>query len=289
MIVSDFLTWMLRESGVVADGQVPNARDIVDAFNRANVMLGQWQRKRWMVYHLVDRFCTSTGQIDYTVGPGQQFNIGYRPERIYSGFFRQFPQLGATPDTPGPPVSYTYYCQVRDHYHPSITSNIVKLVLTTPYVPPEPLPSGVGQPVDYPLNIIRARENYSVINLKSLVSWPQSVFLDTGWPIGYAKFYPVPAAGQFELHLQFGEVLQKFINLSDEIAFPPEYEAALLYNLVVRTRAAYGLQADPVMVGLAKDGLDTVREASLQIPNMYMPPELIRDGRYNIYSDNVDK
>jgi hypothetical protein len=265
---------MLRESGVIAAGQVPVAQDIQDSFNRTNTMLAQWQRKRWLVYHLIDVVCNSTGVPNYSVGPGQQFNIANRPERIYSAFFRQFPG-GAIPQV-------SFQVRVRDHYNPNIISNIVPLTI-----------AGVAGPqpniVDYPLNVIRTWENYSVIALKTLPSWPESVFLDTGWPFGTAKFYPVPLAGQFELHLQFSEVLQRFVNLSDEINLPPEYEGGMLYNLICRTRAAYGLAADPVMIALAKDGLDVIREANLQIPNMSMPPTLIRDGRYNIYSDNTDR
>lgn len=273
--VRDLLIWILRESGVVAAGQVPVAVDILDAFNRINIMLAQWQRKRWLVYHLIDVTCISTGAPNYSVGPGQQFNVGNRPERIYSAFFRQFPG--------GVPPTYNYIIGVRDANNTNVVSNFIQVTLSGGLVP------GLPGIVDYPLNVIRAYENYSMIALKTLPSWPESVFLDTGWPFGQALFYPVPLQGQFELHLQFAEVLQSFSNLSDTINLPPEYYAGIFYNMIVRTRAAYGLQADQVMVAMAKDGMETIRSANLQIPNMLMPPSLIRDDRYNIYSDNTDR
>lgn len=275
--IRDLLIWVLRESGAIAAGQVPLAVDISDSFNRANLLLAQWQRKRWMVYHLLDIACISTGSNQYTVGPGQQFSIANRPERIYSGFYRQFPG-GASPEE-------FYIVGVRDHNQPQVVSNFVPLTISSGQI--------AGQPgiVDYPLRIIRTWEDYSTVSIPTLASWPDAVFLDTGWPFGTAFFYPVPASGQFELHLQFAAVLQSFQNLSDTILMPPEYAAALFYNLICRTRAAYGLQPDPVMIALAKDGLDTVREANLQIPNMRMPSALIRGGRarYNIFTDNTSR
>lgn len=292
MTVRDLLSWILRESGVVAAGQVPSAQDINDAFMRCNTMLAQWQRKRWLVYHLVDVFTPSTGAAAYFVGPGQSFNIGMRPDKIFSGFFRQFNQLANGNYTPPGPV--TYNVCIRDHNFPEVVSNSLSLTLAPLLPVPDNQPPSTG--IDYPLRIIPSRENYSVISMKGLQSWPQSVFLDTGWtnngaPPGcaVALFYPVPLANLFELHLQFSEVLQKFVNLSDDIILPPEYEAAILYNMIVRTKTAYGLPMDPVMVALAKDGLGTLREANFQMPNMSMPAELVRTSRYNIFSDNADR
>lgn len=291
MIVRDLLSWMLRESGVVAAGQVPSAQDINDAFLRINTMLAQWQRKRWLVYHLVDVFTPATGQAKYYVGPGQSFNIGNRPDKIFSGFFRQFNQdANSSYPTNG---STSYIVQVRDHNNPSVVSNSLTLTLG-PLLPVPPLqPPSTG--IDYPLRVIPSMENYSAISMKGLVSWPQSVFLDTSWTSGapagcaVACFYPVPLANLFELHLQFAEVLQSFVNLSDTINLPPEYQAALLYNMIVRTKTAYGLPMDQVMVALAKDSLATLREANFQMPNMSMPAELVRTSRYNIFSDNADR
>jgi hypothetical protein len=263
-----------------------------DAFMRVNMMLAQWQRKRWLVYHLIDVFTPSTGQEAYFVGPGQSFNIGMRPDKIFSGFFRQFNQNANSQQQNDGTTVIT--AMVRDHNNPQVVSNALSLTLAPEFpVPPFQAPS-TG--IDYPLRVIPARENYSAISMKGLVSWPQSVWLDTGWtntgaPAGcaVAHFYPVPLSGLFELHLQFSEVLQSFSNLSDTIILPPEYQGAILYNMIVRTIAAYKLPPDQVMIALAKDALATLREANFQMPNMSMPAELTRTSRYNIFSDNADR
>jgi len=45
-----------------------------DAWARLQWMLQQWERKRFLVYHLRDYSVVSTGAISYTFGPQGQFN-----------------------------------------------------------------------------------------------------------------------------------------------------------------------------------------------------------------------
>ena len=85
-----------------------------------NMMLAQWQRKRWMVYSLDDVAFTPTGAASYTVGLGGTVNIP-RPDRIEAAFVR--------------------------------------------------LTNG-AMPVDYPLALLEAREDYNKIALKNLQTFP---------------------------------------------------------------------------------------------------------------------
>ena len=57
-------------------------------------MIDQWQRKRYLTFHLINLTLTSTGQTGpYTIGPAGQFVVGTRPDRLESGcFFRQLIQ-----------------------------------------------------------------------------------------------------------------------------------------------------------------------------------------------------
>ena len=84
------ITIAMKDSGIVGVGQTPLAEDMTDALMRLNMVMAQWGRKRWLVYQLMDLPLTSTGAQNYTVGPGGQFNIGVRPDRLENGcFFRQ--------------------------------------------------------------------------------------------------------------------------------------------------------------------------------------------------------
>lgn len=142
-------------------------------------------------------------------------------------------------------------------------------------------------PIDYPLQIIMSREDYSQIRLKNLKAAPSSaLFYDSGWPLGYVYPYPIPDS-RFELHLILKQPLQVIANAQDTLVFPPGYEEAIYANLVVRLCAAYKLPLAPGMAGIAKASLETIRTSNGQVPTMNMPGLLQnRSGYgYSIFSD----
>lgn len=235
----DIITQALKKAGILGVGQTPLAEDTNDAYSDLQDMLGQWQRKRWLIWHLVDYEHIGTGDLYYTVGPGAQFDISPRPDKIESAFFRQI-----------------------------ISSN--------------------PNQVDYPLAIIEAREDYNLIALKTLQSFPQYVFYDSGFP--EAKIYPWPLiqSSIYSLHITVKATLSQFTSLNQTIELPLEYMAALKFNLALRLRQAYQLPPDPTLMGLAKDALNVIRNANLQIPRLQIDKQLIRpSGLYNPFSDTL--
>ncbi len=230
----DLITTALRDSGVIGVGQTASAEDNNDAFNKMNRMLAIWNRRRWLVFHLLDIAFTSTGANSYTIGAGANYNTP-RVDRIESAFIRQ--------------------------------------------------PITGGLPVDYPLTIIDAREDYNRIALKTLSSLPESVFLDSGYPTGTVYFYPVPPASIYEMHLTVKAQLTAFATLTQDINLPPEYEEALIYNLAVRLRPAYQMPPDPSVSALAAAALSTIKTANSQVANLQMPSALRGLGysTFNIY------
>lgn len=234
----DIVRAALKKSGVLGVGQSALAEDTNDAYQDLQDMMGQWQRKRWLIYHLVDYFVTGTGAINYTVGPGGQFNINPRPDKIESAFFRQ-------------------------------------------------LISSQPNQVDYPLEIIESREDYNRISLKQLQSFPQYLFYDSGFPTGLAYPWPLIQSDLYSLHLTVKETLSQFTSLNQTVNLPLEYFAALKFNLALRLKQAYQLPADPVLVGLAKDALNVIRNANVQISRLRIPTDLVRPGIYNIFSDQL--
>jgi hypothetical protein len=83
----DLLKLALKTAGVLAAGQTMAAEDANDALTIMFGMLAQWNQNRWMIYHLLDIKCQSTGATSYTVGPGGQFNTT-RPDSLESGYAR---------------------------------------------------------------------------------------------------------------------------------------------------------------------------------------------------------
>jgi hypothetical protein len=234
----DIITASLKKAGILGIGQSAIPEDVNDAYDDLNDMLSQWQRKRWLIWHLVDLAFTSTGAQSYSVGPGGNFNVLTRPDRLEAAFFRQTIQ---------------------------------------------------SQPnqIDYPLEIIEARETYNDIALKNLTSFASYIFYDSAFPMGYIYPWPVPNSSIYEIHITIKEQLNQFTSLGQVISLPLEYFAAMKWNLALRMRVNYQLPPNPYLIGLAKDSLNTIRNANTQIPRLRMPTDLIRPGVYNPYSDQI--
>lgn len=95
-VVADIINLALNDSGVLGVGQTPLAEDTNKALRRLNMMISQWNRRRWLVYHLVDTSAPCDGSVSYTVGTGGTFNIA-RPDRLEAAYIRQVVPTNPTP------------------------------------------------------------------------------------------------------------------------------------------------------------------------------------------------
>lgn len=237
MTPNDLIIQALKKAGVLGVGQTAAAEDVNDAFLDLNMMLAQWQRKRWLVYHLVDVATPSTGAQSYSVGIGGDFNVA-RPDRLEAAFFRQTVQ---------------------------------------------------SQPaqIDYPLEILEAREDYDALALKQLTAFPSAIFYDAAFPTGAVYPWPIPQAALYEIHLTVKAQLGQLAALAVPINLPPEYQAALLWNLAARLRPSYQMPPDPTITTLALDALNIISNANAQVPRLRLPADLLRPGVYNPLSDQI--
>lgn len=234
---SQIINQALKAAGILGVGQTALAEDTNDAFTQMNMMLSQWQRKRWLIWHLVTSSFTCTGATSYTIGPAGNFNVAERPDRLESAFVRQ--------------------------------------MVNTP------------NPVDYDLTILPSREDYNLIALKTMQSFPQYIFYDTGYPTGNLYPWPVPSGSIYQLHITYKALLSQFTSLTQDIDLPPEYNAALFWNLTQRLRILYRLPPDDQINRMAVDSLNVIRGANTQIPTLRIPTFLVRPGLYNVYSDQM--
>lgn len=147
--------------------------------------------------------------------------------------------------------------------------------------------------IDYPLEILQSKEDYSSISLKQLVSFPKYVFYDPQWPLGQVYAWPVPQASIYGLDVTIKTPMQyKFATLATKIALPYEYYEAILYNLTLRIRMQYGISNPPgdMLPKLAKNALNTLRLGNTAIKRLSMPSGIAPPGSgYNIFSDQYTK
>lgn len=234
----------LRRAGITGRGITPSNTDTTDALADLNDMLDQWRTQSFMVWDKLSTGFPSDGRITpYSVGPGGEYNMTPRPNRIYAAFLRQ-------------------------------------------------LSSGPGNlPVDTPLKVIDAREQYDRIATKTLVAFSQAVFLDTTMTLGqlYVYPWPGPGSGQYAVYITTKGSMPVIDVNTNMSAFPPGYVPCMKFNLARRLRQAYGrgMKPDGELNRMANESLDVVMQANIQLPEMVMPAALVpRGSGYNIYSDN---
>jgi hypothetical protein len=224
-----------------------NSKDVYDAFGMLMMMLGQWQRKRWLIWNEIETSVVSTGANWYTIGRGLDFNVA-RPDKIHAAWV-----------TIGPG---------------SFGDDGAVLAEELPFPLGAQSVSRTPNMVDIPLSIIEAKEDWSHITIKDLKSIPSAVFYDSAWPTARVYFYPVAPAGLYEMHLLVKASLPDYDSLQNTLDLPPEYTDAIVSNLACRIVIASGGQISPFLAGQARAALATIRLANAQIPLLGMPAAL---------------
>lgn len=110
---AEIINLTLNDSGVLGVGQTPQPADTNNSLKRLNMMLNQWKRRRWLVYHLLDLSTPMDGSEFYTIGVGATINYP-RPDQIDAAFVRQVSQ--SQPNQPDYPLriikSYEEYSRI---------------------------------------------------------------------------------------------------------------------------------------------------------------------------------
>jgi len=247
-LVSDLISMALRQIGIGAMGTTASAPDLSDGVMHLNMMLAQWQRKRWLVPNLIDRAFMSTGKSVYYVGPGGDLDIPVRPDKVEAAYARLLN---------GAPQSVSGQFSQSDFDGDFLVSE-------------DGLNAGV-QPIDYGLEIIQSYEDYAGLGLKALRSWPNYAYYNPAFPMGEFRPWPISAPDIWEFHIVFKSPLPSSVALTDAINLPPEYWDAIMWTLAARMAPSYGQEASPTVVANAKAALTTIRASNTQVPTLGMP------------------
>lgn len=246
--VSDLVGMALRQIGIGAMGTTASAPDTADGVMHLNLMLGQWQRRRWLVPNLIDIFCPSTGASVYSVGPGGDINMDTRPAQVMAAYARLL--VGAQASHDGDFSGSDFNGSDFDTESDGLAT---------------------GNPIDYPLTAIPSYEDYASLSLKGLKTWPNYFYYNPAFPLGEFRPWPIPPADVWEFHLIVPEVLSTSLKETDNINLPPEYWDAIMWSLAARMAPSYGQEASPTVIAAAKAALSTIRSANMQVPTLGMP------------------
>ncbi|GBQ72592.1 hypothetical protein AA103196_3104 [Ameyamaea chiangmaiensis NBRC 103196] len=248
-LVSDLVGLALEQLGVGVGGMNMDPQGLASGVMHLNMMLAQWQRRRWLVPNLVDMAFPSTGTSVYYIGPGGDLDTPVRPDKIEGAYARLLN---------GAPLSE------QGEFAPT---DFAAADFATPV---NGLDAGV-QPIDYALEIIQSYEDYAGLGLKALRSWPNYAFYNPVFPMGEFYPWPIPTGAIWEFHVLFKQPLQTDLSLTSPINLPPEYWDAIMWCLAARLAPSYGQEASPTVTALAKSSLGTIRASNTQIPTLGMP------------------
>lgn len=240
----DLITLALKQAGILGVGQTALAEDINDCFTLLQQMVGQWQKRRWLVPALVDISTIGNGNKSNTIGIGGYWNVT-RPSDIKGGYVLQL-NTGATPvSLPLTKIfSYEEYIQIA-----------IKNLTTLPshFFYDNAWAGGLGNIFIWPIPT-SAYECHLLIEAQ------------LGWPLP-ATTPPTPNTG-----------------LDTVFSLPLEYQEALFYNLALRISEMYQFPASAGTMKLAKTSVNTIISANTQVPKMSMPPTLKRGKSFNIFN-----
>lgn len=101
--VGDLLTACLKASGILGIGQDAQPDDMDTGLILLRALIAQWQKKRWLVYvEQTVSVAASTGAMSYSIGPGCDFDVAGRPDRISRAYIRIIP--GVPPNLVDVPI-----------------------------------------------------------------------------------------------------------------------------------------------------------------------------------------
>jgi hypothetical protein len=88
-LVSDLAITVLKASGILGVGQSAQPDDLSTFLDLLRSLVAQWQKKRWLVYvEQTPSVPVSTGALSYSIGPGMDFDVAGRPDRISRAYIR---------------------------------------------------------------------------------------------------------------------------------------------------------------------------------------------------------
>lgn len=137
-------------------------------------------------------------------------------------------------------------------------------------------------PIDFPMKILRSRQEWDRIRLKGLGSWPDCIYYDPQLAAGVLMIWPIPIQTFFELYIAFQQAIdlggESGLAVDLEQYMPAEAEEAVTYNLAARFLVNYKMPADPGIIGAAKAALNTLRQTNYALQPLSMPSALWSTG-----------
>ena len=145
--------------------------------------------------------------------------------------------------------------------------------------------------VSYPV-IWLSQEDWAAITSKTTTAEvPQAIYVEYGTSTHTLYAYPTPSAS-LTFKLRSWQRLQSFSALTTELALPPGYERAIVFNLAMEFSPEFGAGRKidpqvPLIASQSKASIKTINQPSMvaQLDSGVAALGQLAGGRWNIYSD----
>ena len=134
---------------------------------------------------------------------------------------------------------------------------------------------------DWPLKMIDEARYRQTRMTSATGATAEYLWYSTEYPLG--KLYPWPLGGG-TLHIDSLKPLTDPTDLTDDVAFPPEYDEAIVYNLAIRMAPEYEKEPSQMVVAMAIAALKRLEAQNFMHQINSIQPDVIKlsHGRYNI-------
>lgn len=133
-------------------------------------------------------------------------------------------------------------------------------------------------------------DKYRSITVKTTPGRPDRIFLHQTYPLATLYVYPVPEVAEvmwIDSYKQFTET-GSFDLTTSTLAFPDEYQEAMIYNLATRIASEFGKTIPPEVAAIAKASRDRVSilNAANQVKSIDLSLPVYASSFYNINTDS---
>jgi hypothetical protein len=126
-----------------------------------------------------------------------------------------------------------------------------------------------------PLEVIHDAAEWAKVPSHDTPGCPQAVYFDRGGTL-YFDRKPDQA---YALELYVWQPFSRFATVDDPVAFPPEYEEAIVYQLAVRLAAIAGKEVHPDVRETARTALMDMQSLNAPTPTMSCDPSIVQAGQ----------
>ena len=118
---------------------------------------------------------------------------------------------------------------------------------------------------DYPLELISSSQYADISQKTSIGGYPTLAFYDASTTNARLYLWPNARAGQV-IYFTALQSLQVFVNLTDTVTLPSNYNRALVYNLAVEIAPEYGQEASATVLRTAMLTKSAIKRLNAKAP-----------------------